>query len=497
MPIPLGGRKQVFVDWTLIDAGYGLSFKDGKAAPRRMPRGVRLAVHPPVLMPAPSFYADRPWEDRFINACYTTLVQEQGRLRMYYETHSCHDRRSDLSARVCLAESDDGRLWRRDPLGLIEWQGSRQNNIVYSKEIPGVVAAHGAAVFKDPSAPPEERYKIVHCGPIRVGEQTLPGLWASVSPDGLRWRPLEKPLMQHTSDTQNIIAWDAEARLYRAFVRGIFPTHGRLGKGFHGRRAVDGAVTKDFRVWPSPEPVLSPGPDDPPDWDIYANAYVQWPGAADAHLMFPSFYCRASDVVEVHLAVSRDAWHWSRPAKTPILPAGEPGAPWEGGMYAGHGIAALTERGLAPNHDAATLWAIPIGVVYYTHNYVPPDDDHLHRRQGPWLATIRPDGFMSLCADAAGECWTYPVTWTGNRLRVNSWARLGGGIRIGLESSDGPVEGFSVDDCDPLEGDCLWREVAWRGKRDVGALAERGLLLHIRLLRARLHAFTFAAASAP
>lgn len=493
MPNFLGSRKQVFVDWSLIDAGYGLSLKEGKAGSKHMPVGVGLTAHAPVLMGEPSFAADRPWEDLIINAAYTTLIQEDGRLRMYYETYSRRDRRSDLSARVCYAESEDGRRWRRDRVGTIEWDGSKDNNIVYSKEIPGVIAAHGAHVMKDPIAPPEERYKIIHVGGVKVGERSLPGIWGAVSPDGIHWTPLDKPLMQHTSDTQNVIQYDADAGVYRAFVRGIFPLHETVRKGIHGRRAVDGAVSKDFRVWPKPEPVLWTGVSDPPDLDIYANGYVKWPGTTDAHLMLPSFYSRGSDVMEVHLAVSRDGWQWERPQREALLGAGEPGTPWQGGFYAGQGIAALTERGLARDHDSATLWAIPVAPIYYTHNYASEEEPRGHLRQGPWLATIRPDGFMSLSAERSGECWTYPVTWTGNRLMVNSWGRFGGSVRIGFETKDGPVEGFGVEDCDPLEGDCLWKGVTWRGKGDVGALADRDVCLHIRLLRARLHAFRFCA----
>lgn len=497
MPHFLGCRKQVFVDWSLIDAGYGLAIKEGRTSSQHMPVGVKLTAHAPVLMPEPSFPAAHPWEDLFINSGYCTLLQEEGRLRMYYEAFSRRDRRSDLSARVCYAESDDGRRWRRDPVGTIEWDGSRQNNIVYSKELPGVIAAHGAHVFKDPSAPPEERYKIIHVGPIRSGERVLPGIWASVSPDGLHWTPVEKPLMQHTSDTQNVMQYDPDAGVYRAFVRGIFPLHETVRKGIHGRRAVDGAVSKDFRVWPKPQPVLFPAVDDPPDWDIYTNAYVKWPGTSDAHLMFPACYSRGSDVMEVHIAVSRDGWHWERPQKQALLPAGEPGTMWQGGLYAGQGMAALTDTGLAKDHDSATLWAIPLGVILYTHNYAPEDNLKTHLRQGPWLATIRPDGFMSLSAERSGECWTYPVTWSGNRLRVNSWARYGGNVRIGFETKECPVPGFSIDDCDPLEGDCLWKTATWRGNADVSALADREVSMHIRLLRSRLHAFRFSSADAP
>ena len=99
MPHFLGCRKQVFVDWSLIDAGYGLALKDGRTGSQHMPVGVRLTAHAPVLMPEPSFPAAHPWEDLFINSGYCTLLQEQGRLRMYYESLLQNPPRGTASAR--------------------------------------------------------------------------------------------------------------------------------------------------------------------------------------------------------------------------------------------------------------------------------------------------------------------------------------------------------------------------------------------------------------
>ncbi|MDQ1301672.1 MAG: hypothetical protein QG637_1594, partial [Chloroflexota bacterium] len=44
----IANRKQVFVDWDLIEPGYGVAW-GGKVTSWEMPFGVRLAVHPPRL----------------------------------------------------------------------------------------------------------------------------------------------------------------------------------------------------------------------------------------------------------------------------------------------------------------------------------------------------------------------------------------------------------------------------------------------------------------
>ena len=86
MTLDLGTKKQVFVDWSLIDPGYGLPWGGVATEPRHMPHGVRLAVHPPALQPEPILTPQYPWEEVMIG-CYGTLLQNDGVLRLYYEAY--------------------------------------------------------------------------------------------------------------------------------------------------------------------------------------------------------------------------------------------------------------------------------------------------------------------------------------------------------------------------------------------------------------------------
>lgn len=478
--IELSSEKQVFVDWWFVEAGYGLPFtlaeqKERSSRPVFMPHGVRLSVIPPIVQPEPIIVPDTPADGILVGA-YSTLMMDGAKYRLWYQTFQSLERAADMA--VGYAESEDAVHWTKPNLGLVEVNGSKQNNIVYRRE-EGI---DGPTVFKDPSAPAEERYKMIYCGQRLAPDPTglLPGGWVygATSPDGLHWTRLPEPLVKHESDTQCVAVYDEELRRYVAYLRGWEPltVHG-------SKRVVKRTESEDFRRFPNPQLVLAPGPDDPPDMDIYTNAYQRWPGAARAHLLRPAFYHRASDTVDVHLAVSRDGIRWSRPSRDPLIAVGLEGSGFEGQVYAGVGIVPLG-RG---------VWAFPIWRSYLTHNMVDRTYFRKPREGSLWLATLREDGFMALEAETQGECWTQVVSFRGSRLLVNSWARTGGRLRIELTTPDGqPIPGFALEDCDGIQGDALWAPVRWKGESDVSTLAGKPLRIRTWLARCRLHTFRFA-----
>ena len=424
MTLDIGTRKQVFLDWALIEPGYGVAW-GGRPAPWEMPSGVRLTVHPPRLEREPLIVADQPWET-MINV-YTTLLQDGDRFRLYYEAYHYdpQEPRHDLKAILAVAESTDGIRWVKPHVGAIAFQGSRDNNLVYGLDLSLGRNAHGGTVFLDPSAPPEERYKLIHMG----REEGVSRVFGAVSPDGLHWQPIREPLVDdYLSDTQTVVAYDAARGRYVGYFRGW---QGQApSKGAHGRRAIAYAESEDFRHWPRPQLLVGAEGSDPPDADIYTNGYVRWPGAADAHLLFPAFYRRALDVTEVHLLTSRDGTHWQRLCREALIPAGEPGSGWEGGVYAGCGLVSLR-----PGE-----WSLPIGPAM------------AHAQPGALFrgtagepaargmtcrAVWREDGVTSLEAETEGQCSTVPLTFSGERLEINAWTRFGGEVRVELAEPTG------------------------------------------------------------
>src|SRR5690606_34980064 len=82
---------------------------------------------------------------------------------------------------LCYAESDDGKTWTKPNLGLVEHEGSTENNIVMKVGLVGGVEADAAhvSVFLDenPKAPADARYKAMIRSPKPLG------LWPFKSPD--------------------------------------------------------------------------------------------------------------------------------------------------------------------------------------------------------------------------------------------------------------------------------------------------------------------------
>jgi hypothetical protein len=477
MPITLGNRKHVFIDWSLIEPGYGVAW-GGEPTSWEMPSGLRIASHAPVIAHDPLIVPEHPWES-FINV-YCTLFEDEGRFRLYYETHVTKEdgATDDLKAMLAYAESTDGVTWTKPQVGTASFRGSTNNNLVFGLEPARGRGAHGVTVFMDPSAPADERYKLVHMG----REDGRYQVFGAASPDGLRWTALPEPLLgNYISDTQTVIRFDERKGRYVGYFRGW--THQNHAPGFHGRRAIAYAETNDFRHWPTPEIIVVPEASDAPDVDIYTNGYVPWPGDADAHLMFPAYYGRSLDILEIHLLTSRDGVRWERPWRSPIIPAGEPGSGRVGGVYAGCGLVAT-----APGE-----WSLPIGPKLQTHNQshfasgrATPDRGGLRR------AIWRPDGITSLEAEVEGQCSTFPLSYEGGQLLVNAWTRFGGDIRFELADASGtPIPGRTFADCDPVTGDAPSHTVTWDGSADLASWAGTLVRLRMRLKRARLHALQF------
>ena len=52
-PFELGSRKHVFIDWDLVEPGYGLAWDARTPASWEMPSGLRLVPHSPLIAPEP------------------------------------------------------------------------------------------------------------------------------------------------------------------------------------------------------------------------------------------------------------------------------------------------------------------------------------------------------------------------------------------------------------------------------------------------------------
>jgi hypothetical protein len=88
----------------------------------REAEGATLVVNPPRSSEI-VIRADKPWET-FMITFYLMVIDDGGKLRMWY---ICRDQ--EKKGNVAYAESVDGVHWTKSDLGVLEYHGSRANNL--------------------------------------------------------------------------------------------------------------------------------------------------------------------------------------------------------------------------------------------------------------------------------------------------------------------------------------------------------------------------------
>ena len=143
-PIAIGSRRELLIDDFLLEKITN----------------ARLVLHRPVAREL-ALVHDKPWEGS--TSAYHSVFQDGAIFRMYYRgSHYDRKRRKSTHAEmVCYARSTDGIRWTRPELGIVEFGGSKKNNIVWTG-----VGAHDFAPFKDtnPKCKADEKYKAIGRG---------------------------------------------------------------------------------------------------------------------------------------------------------------------------------------------------------------------------------------------------------------------------------------------------------------------------------------------
>lgn len=199
-PLNLGSRLELFVDDYLIESLTGVALK----------------LHSPVAAGKVITF-DKPWEGA--TSAQALVFEDEGLFRMYYRgtSHAGYSVPSLLKPGeaivpqhvpvACYAESRDGIHWSRPSLGLFDFQGSSDNNIVWMGE-----GASNFAPFRDthPAVTPTQQYKAI----TRVRREGKPVLIALISEDGIHWRRMqEDPIITDGAfDSLNVAFWDTWPR---------------------------------------------------------------------------------------------------------------------------------------------------------------------------------------------------------------------------------------------------------------------------------------------
>lgn len=478
--LDVGSRRELMLDGFLFSSIRQLSFRQ----------------HPPVERERVLDFS-APWEGRKYFGIsvtgYATVIPDGGRYRMYYTSYFGHRLKpADPSKQYTgYCVSKDGIHWTRPLLGRVEFEGSKQNNILRQ----GGRTSHNFAPFIDtrPGVPADEKYKAVGGN----GEA-----FVFVSADGLDWRKYrEKPIVDGTEpvfdrygaihwgnnpsqsrailDSLNIAFWDAARKRYVFYFRAHLPALDREGKKIEKTiRSVMMCTSKNFRDWTGIKPIDLGEPRQHWRNELYTSMlqpYVRAPrlligiplrtvprrplrggsfGMSESALMYSRDGERFTITEEPFMRPGRDVRNWSK----------------HGNMF-GWGI-------VQTGDDELSLY-------YQQHDH--QKTAHLRR------ATLRVDGFMSLHAGRypGGVAISRPLVFSGQALELNVATGAGGGVRVGLIDADTGQVIAGFEESDEFFGDQVATVVQWKGVGDLGKLAGRRLRLKITMYEADLYSLRF------
>lgn len=476
--ISIGSRRELFVDQYLIERLDGVS----------------LELHRPMRREV-VFRTDAPWEGN--GSAYQSVFRDGDIFRMYYRgghhtASKAYEKQKNSWETLCLAESRDGIHWTRPELDIVEFQGSKKNNLILDAEMVKEIGGSPAhtAVFKDtnPDCPEAELYKIVI-----VGSKPR-GLYLLVSADGTHFQLKSKEPFTTTGafDSQNLMFWDSVGKVYREY-------HRQFDQGVRG---IMTASSPDPSSFPEPRWLDYPGA---VEQALYTNQIQPYYRAPHIFMGFPMRYndrgwspsmnqlpgleerqYRAEQhprygttVTDAAFMTSRDGVTFSRWGEAFIRPGPATQDTWVYG-------------------DNCIFW----GMLQTKSDLEgAPDDISLYATEGYWQGnstsvrryTLRQDGFVSAWADAkGGSLLTKPLIFEGSQLELNFATSAVGSIRVEIQDREGkPVAGFALADCPEIFGDTIARAVTWKDNPDLSSLSGKPVRLRFDFQDADIYSFQF------
>jgi hypothetical protein len=428
---------------------------------------------------------------------YGSVIRENGKFKMWYV--AAGDDRTDKSVprsapwRPAYAESADGINWTKPSLGLVEYRGNRNNNLILTDPSPlGILNLKVLAEPDDPN--PEQRYKITTHVWFSKGDKgnRFGTLAPFFSADGLRWKmvrtakPAAAELTQedmvlpwiHFEPSGGLYKWDGiyyasgqnanvstrpyHGRVVRTYASGDFvhwthtssvgfvrlPQHTLLGAG----RSRDGEQTHEgISVWNR--------------GNVLLGIYGRWHGAMDWKGV----------TIDLGFVTSNDGVNFTEPAhEFTFLERGRDGTWDQGGLLQGQGFENVGDQ----------------TYIYYGA-WDPRNWEGSPPRGGVGLATLPRDRFGDLVVEKAGhgageyqlpeitsEFITAPVlvrAQAAHSFYLNADG-LGAQATLKVEllgDNLRPLPGYAGKDAAVVRQSGFETPIEWAGKRAVRGLPER------------------------
>ena len=444
---------------------------------------------------------DQPWDGNGND--FFTIIKDDGIYRMYYETWTCFDPTYTEGINVCYAESKDGIHWERPNLGICEFRGSRDNNIIMTRIYDNIT------VMKDenPNCPPEHKYKAVMANYDDTIKKTNPNLPAGklvckTSADGIHFNDYSVISSGYAYDSQNTLHWNPHLKKYFCYFRNFHNSDQNQNSLFNEKEIRDIMVTEseDFIHWSEPK-LLNFG--DREDYPLYTNCVSAYPYDTRYYIGFPTRYVERKSwtknydrlcglekrkarmernpryglvVTDCVFMSSRDNVNWYRFDEACLTPGREYDSNWVyGDCYPAIGGVVETPSPFHGEPDELSIYT-------FDHHMMLGEMGHLIRY------AFRRDGFASVKAPyEPATLRTKPFSFDADELSLNFKTSARGGIYLTILDENGfPIDGYET--CE-IFGDSLDRTIDF--DLPLSDLKGRSVIFEFKMRDAEIFAMRF------
>jgi hypothetical protein len=476
-PLKIGNRLELFVDRYLIEQLDGAD----------------LRLHPPQYAGVALPFND-PWDRDMSN--YATIIEDNGLYRLYYRggpADASAGKAEGSTSYFCYAESRDGLTWVKPKLGLVEFEGSRENNILLAPAPREDPYTQSISPFIDtrPGVPADERYKA-------IGGQWPQGLYVLVSPDGIKWRKWrDQPVFKNGAfDSQNVAFWSETEQCYVLYFRIFTGWTDYTAKNFRvdGVRSISRTTSPDLINWSEPSR-MSFG--DTPLEQLYTNHTRPYFRAPHIYFSTPmrlvpgrrfltDAELDAQQVGKGFRGISGHNHNIPNEVSDTVLMSSRGGTRFDRTFMEAFVCPSLDKGNWISRNGIPVTGFIRTGPnemsMLVAQNLVQPTA-HLGRYR------LRLDGFASVHAGYSGGCLvTKPFVVEGDRLVLNYSTSAAGGLHVEIQTPEGDaIPGYTLQECPVIVGDSVERAVSWATTSDLKPLRGQAVRLKFVLKDADLY----------
>ena len=387
---------------------------------------------------------------------------------------------------LCYIESEDGIRWERPLFDMWPRPGHPKTNILL--DFPSGGRSIQGCVMINPDDDPDEPYEMfayrepcfkcpsmvvegmnqTHDVTYEEAEKNGPynqpgwkyyGIYRHKSKDGIKWRAVEGPLFE-TGDTCSVFenpggGYTAHSKVGIPSAPGAPVPH----DCYPGQtRTMWRRTSPDGSNWSERTLLITP------DWrDQVGDQIMQADRLpyGDGYLCLTSIIHTVGQRIDQQWAASPDGANYWRPTpRTPCLP-NPPVGDYGGGMHWPFA---------SPFEIDGRLYAY-YGAAAGLHGDIYSQTPHLFFPQNGGLCRASWDmGRFYALVNARGgglphaHATTHPVDVTGDRMLLNARTVRDGEIRVELiDGENKPIQGFTMEDCEPFLGNEKFGSVRWKG----------------------------------